>query len=164
MRAIRLICCLLACAVLSAPAFADGPDSALGVWVTADGKARIEIVKEADNYGGSIVWLKEPVYPADAKQGTPGQPKVDLNNPDKAKQSRPIMGLPLIQGFKYAGDNVWSDGTIYDPDSGKLYSCKLTLMMDGSLRVRGYVGISLFGRTEIWTRYTPGATPAPAQQ
>lgn len=164
MRAIRLICCLLACAAISIPAFADGPDGVLGIWTTADGKARVEIVKQGDSYGGSIVWLKEPVYPADAKQGTPGQPKVDLNNPDKAQQSRPIMGLPLIQGFRYAGDDVWSDGTIYDPDSGKLYSCKLTLMMDGTLRVRGYVGISLFGRTEIWTRYAPENTSTPAQQ
>lgn len=164
MRAIRIVCCMLSCALAVTAAYADGPDGVLGVWTTADGKARVEIVKQGDIYGGSIVWLKEPAYPADAKQGTPGQPKVDLNNPDKAQQSRPILGLPLIQGFKYAGDNVWSDGTIYDPDNGKLYSCKITLMMDGSLRVRGYVGISLFGRTEIWTRYTAENTaPAPQQ-
>ena len=153
---IRCLCCLLLLA--AAPVFADGPDGVLGTWVTADGKARVEIVKAGEVYGGSIVWLKEPVYGPDEKKGTPGQPKTDLNNPDKSLQSRPIIGLPLIQGFKYAGDNVWSDGTIYDPDSGKLYSCKLTLMMDGSLRVRGYVGISLFGRTEIWTRPPSGST------
>lgn len=156
MRAIRLVLALLLLVAGIAPALADGPDGVLGVWVTADGKARIEVTKQDDVYNGSIVWLKEPLYPADDKTA-PGQPKVDRKNPDQALQSRPILGLPLIQGFKYAGDNVWSDGTVYDPDSGKLYSCKLTLMMDGSLRVRGYVGISLFGRTEIWTRPAPGS-------
>ena len=157
MRMIHLLVCLVSLACV-APAFADGPDGVLGQWVTADGKARVEIVKQGEVYEGNIVWLKEPIYPADDKT-SPGQPKLDRNNPDKTLQSRAIIGLPLIQGFKYAGDNVWSDGTIYDPDNGKLYSCKMTLMMDGSLRVRGYVGISLFGRTEIWTRPAPGSTP-----
>ena len=155
MRFIRLVSCLLLMAS-AMPALADGADGVLGTWVTADGKARIEVTKQGEVYDGSIVWLKEPLYPADDKDA-PGQPKVDRKNPDKSLQGRPIIGLPLIQGFKYAGDNVWTDGTIYDPDSGKLYSCKMTLMMDGSLRVRGYVGISLFGRTEIWTRPAPGA-------
>jgi len=160
MAVIRTLLSLLFFAAYAAPALADGPDGVLGVWVTADGKAHVEIVKHGDVYDGSIVWLKEPVYRPDEKKGTPGMPKTDLNNPDKSLQSRPLMGLPLIQGFKYDGDNVWTDGTIYDPDSGKLYSCKMTLMMDGSLRVRGYVGISLFGRTEIWTRLPPaGSTP-----
>jgi uncharacterized protein (DUF2147 family) len=158
MRAIYLALAALLPALVALPAHADGPDAVLGVWVTADGKARIQVVRHGDVYDGSIVWLKEPLYPADDK-AAPGQPKVDRKNPDKSLQSRPIIGLPLIREFKYAGDNVWSDGTIYDPDSGKLYSCKLTLMMDGSLRVRGYVGISLFGRTEIWTRPAPGSAP-----
>ena len=160
MRAIRPVLCLLCLLGLAAPAFADGPDGVLGVWVTADGKARVEITKHGDVYDGSIVWLKEPLYPADDKTA-PGQPKVDRNNPDKTLQSRPIIGLPLVQGFKYDGDNVWADGTIYDPDNGKLYSCKMTLTMDGSLRVRGYVGISLFGRTEIWTRPATGSATQP---
>lgn len=158
MRTMRVFLCLLSLAIFAAPAYADGPDAVLGVWTTGDGKARVEISKQGNVYNGTIVWLKEPLYPADDKT-SPGQPKVDRKNPDKSLQSRAIIGLPLIQGFKYAGDNVWSDGTIYDPDSGKLYSCKMTLMMDGSLRVRGYVGISLFGRTEIWTRPAPDATP-----
>jgi|HubBroStandDraft_5_1064220.scaffolds.fasta_scaffold36638_2 uncharacterized protein (DUF2147 family) len=154
---IRCLCYLLLLAAM--PVFADGPDAVLGTWVTADGKARVEIVKAEDVYSGNIVWLKQPLYPADDKIA-PGKPKVDRNNPDKTQQDRPIIGLPLIKGFKYAGDNVWSDGTIYDPESGNLYSCKLTLMMDGSLRVRGYRGISLFGETQIWTRPPSGSTAA----
>ena len=161
MRLSRLLLVLLCSAGSLAPAWADNPDAIAGPWLTADGKAKIQIVKQGDVYDGTIVWLKEPLYPADDKQGMGGQPKVDRKNPDKALQTRPIIGLPLIQGFKYDSDNVWTDGQIYDPESGKLYSCKLTLMMDGTLKVRGYVGISLFGRTEIWTRPPADATPNP---
>ena len=161
MRASGLLFLLVLSTLLTPLAWGDDAEGVLGTWVTADGKARVEIVKDGDVYDGKIVWLKEPVYPADDKQGMGGQPKVDRENPDKTLKTRPIIGLPLIQGFRYDGDNVWTGGTIYDPESGKLYSCKLTLRMDGMLKVRGYVGISLFGRTEIWTRPPPD-TPAPA--
>jgi len=157
MRMLRYV--LVSLCLVSGVALADDGDAVLGSWLTADGKARVEIVKHGDVYDGSIVWLKEPNYPADDKKGMAGKVKVDRENPAPALQTRPILGLPLITGFKYAGDNVWNDGHIYDPESGKLYSCKMTLMMDGSLKVRGYVGISLFGRTEIWTR---PPTDAPA--
>jgi uncharacterized protein (DUF2147 family) len=160
MRKLGRLLVLVCLGCLAAPALADDADAVLGSWLTADGKAKVEIVKEGDSYGGRIVWLKEPAYPADDDKGMAGQPKVDRENPDPALKTRPIIGLPLIQGFKYAGDQVWSEGHIYDPESGKLYSCKLTLMMDGSLKVRGYVGIALFGRTEIWTR-PPADAPAP---
>jgi len=159
MKAILSLGCLII-GLLTTPVYADGPDGVLGMWMTAGGKARVEITKQGDVYGGSIVWLKEPLYPADDEQGMGGKPKVDRNNPDKSLRGQAIIGLKLVQGFKYAGDNVWNDGTIYDPESGKTYSCKMTLMMDGSLRVRGYVGISLFGRTEIWTRPPPDAASA----
>ena len=163
MRVLLKSCLLLFSLCATVAWAADDADAVLGQWLTADGKAKVEVVKHGDVYDGSIVWLKEPNYTAQDKEGVPGQPKVDLKNPDKALQSRPIIGLPLISGFKYAGDNVWTDGHIYDPESGKLYSCKLTLMMDGSLKVRGYVGISLFGRTEIWTHPATDA-PAPASK
>lgn len=161
MRVFLKSCLLLLCLSATGAWAADDGDAVLGSWLTADGKAKVEIVKHGEVYDGSIVWLKEPDYPADDKQGMGGKTKVDRENPDKALQTRPIVGLPLISGFKYAGDNVWSDGHIYDPESGKLYSCKMTLMMDGSLKVRGYVGISLFGRTEIWTK-PPADAPATA--
>lgn len=160
MRMIRTLLPLLLTLCFAAPAWAaDDADAVLGSWLTAEGKARVEIEKHDGVYDGRIVWLKEPNYPADDKTMA-GQPKVDRENPDPALKARSIIGLPLISSFKYAGDSVWSDGKIYDPESGKLYSCKMTLMMDGSLKVRGYVGISLFGRTEIWTRPSADAPAA----
>jgi uncharacterized protein (DUF2147 family) len=61
----------------------------------------------------------------------------------------------LLRDFRYDGDNVWTDGTIYDPESGNDYSCKITMEKPTHLQVRGYIGISLFGRTEVWTRVVP---------
>ena len=63
-----------------------------------------------------------------------------------------MQGLTILEGFSYQEENLWSGGTIYDPNSGKTYKCKLSLNDDGTLKVRGYVGVSLFGRTEVWKR------------
>jgi len=134
----------------------------VGIWTTQDGKARVQIVEQDNAFNGQIVWLKQPLFPANDPQGMAGKPKVDRNNPDNKLRARPIMGLPLLGGFHYAGGDVWSGGTIYDPESGKTYSCKITLMKDGSLRIRGYVGIPLFGRTEIWKPYHPDAAASTA--
>ena len=81
-----------------------------------------------------------------------GKPKVDNNNPDKNKQNLPIIGLIILEDFSFDGDDEWKYGTIYDPESGKTYDCNLTLKSKNILHVRGYIGISLFGRTETWTR------------
>ena len=51
------------------------------------------------------------------------------------------------------GGNTWAKGTIYDPEDGKTYKCKMTLTDPKTLGVRGYIGISLIGRTTVWTRY-----------
>jgi uncharacterized protein (DUF2147 family) len=60
--------------------------------------------------------------------------------------------LVLLSNFKFDGNDKWKGGDIYDPESGKTYSSYLYLKGKNILKVRGYVGISLFGRTETWTR------------
>jgi len=124
--------------------FADNPDAIVGEWLTAEGTSVVEIYKCSGLYCGKIVWLKNP-------KTAEGREKTDLKNPDELKQSRRIMGLEILSGFRYAGENSWENGTIYDPKNGKTYSCKMKL--DGiELKVRGYVGFSLLGRTTVWTR------------
>ena len=95
MRLLLKSCLLLLSLSATVAWAADDADAVLGQWLTADGKAKVEVVKHGDSYDGSIVWLKEPNYPADDKQGMGGRIKVDRENPDKSLQSRPIIGLPL---------------------------------------------------------------------
>jgi uncharacterized protein (DUF2147 family) len=116
-------------------------DAVVGTWLTGSGKGKVQIYKEGDKYNGKIVWLKTPNY-------EDGTPKVDKHNPDKTKQNNPLLGQVMLKGFKFNEDK-WTDGTIYDAENGKTYSCKITYR-DGKLDVRGYMGISLIGRTDTW--------------
>ena len=124
--------------------FAAQPDAVIGEWYTAEGTSVVEIFKCADLYCGKIVWLKNP-------KNDEGKDKVDVKNPDETRRNRKIMGLEILSGFKYKDDNRWEDGKIYDPKTGKTYSCKMQI--DGNdLKIRGYIGFSLFGRTTVWTK------------
>ena len=60
--------------------------------------------------------------------------------------------MDLIADFSRKSDRQWVNGRIYDPRDGKTYKCKMTLQKDGTLKVRGYVGVSLFGKTVVWNR------------
>lgn len=137
-------------------AFAEDGDAIVGTWVTApnevDGNAHVEISKDGGKYIGRIIWLEKPVYPDDDEEGMAGKEKLDRENPDPSLQNRPVKGLQIMFDFQYAGKSKWKKGTIYAPDDGKTYKCKLTLSPDGALKVRGYIGISMLGRTEQWTR------------
>lgn len=113
--------------------------SVLGEWTSPKGDSRILIYKQADRYEGKIVW------------GT-GGPETDVKNPKKELRSRKLVGTVILTGFKYDGGLSWVDGDIYDPREGKTYSCKMKLKNANQLSIRGYVGVSLLGRSEIWTR------------
>jgi uncharacterized protein (DUF2147 family) len=123
----------------------NNEDKVLGIWLVGNGKAKVKIEKEGKKYSGKIVWLKNP-------NDSAGQPRIDKNNPDASQRKNPILGITLLKGFEYDGDNQWIDGTIYDPENGKTYSCKITLKDQNTLEVRGYLGISMFGRTDVWKR------------
>lgn len=120
-------------------------DDILGIWMTGGKEpAKIQTYKSGDKYYGKIIWLKNPTEN--------GKQRTDANNPDQAKRNNPIVGLVILAGFKFDGDDEWKGGDIYDPESGKTYSSYMYLKDNNTLKVRGYVGVSLFGRTETWTR------------
>ena len=146
---------LIGLLLVSAAAVANTEgDRLLGFWFTENDNATVEIYREDDEYFGRIDALKNPLYADDTTTGLAGQLKVDLNNPDLDKQSRPIVGLNLLRGFTYIGNNKWRKGKIYDPENGKDYDCNIKLKSDGTLSVRGYIGLALFGRTTLWRRTT----------
>lgn len=127
--------------------FAQDADDILGLWLTDGGKSKVRVFKRGGKYYGKIIWLKEP-YEDDGKTI-----KVDDENPDPALQSREIVGVEILQDLEWDGDE-WDDGEIYDPESGSTYSCYAEFE-DGQtdkLKIRGYIGFSLIGRTTYWTR------------
>jgi uncharacterized protein (DUF2147 family) len=120
-------------------------DKVLGLWETGSGKGRIQITRYGDKYGGKLVWLREP-------NDETGKPKLDIKNPDENKRKNPKLGLNNLLGFTYEGDGKYENGTIYDPENGKTYKCIMTLEGTDVLKVRGYVGFTMIGRTDTWKR------------
>jgi len=144
-----LLVALFISAFFAIPASAQvKADDILGVWLNEDQDARINIENRDGKYFGNIVWLDEP------NEEDTGLPKLDDENPDAELQKRPVMGLELLSDFEFDGDDEWEDGDIYDPKSGKTYSCYMVFTDDtkNKLKVRGYIGVSLLGRTTYWTR------------
>ena len=133
----------LAWALGAPPAVAQ--NTPLGWWLDQTGKGGILIAPCGGQVCGRIEWLKVPL---DAK----GKPKTDIHNPDPALQRRPICGLKMMGGFMPDGSGSWTGGWVYDPNAGKTYKGVMHVTADGSLSLRGYVGIPLFGRSEVWTR------------
>jgi uncharacterized protein (DUF2147 family) len=114
-------------------------DAILGEWINEKKDAKFQIFKKDNKYFGKIIW------------GT-GDQKKDTKNPDAKLRDREVIGLVILNNFVFDGDDTWEDGTIYDPREGKTYSCKITQKGKDKINVRGFVGISMFGRTEVWTK------------
>lgn len=150
MRSLRtyIVAPLFALCAFALSARAQGNACIAGTWANDDATARVLIYPtKSGGYAGKIIWLKEPNYE--------GKPKVDRRNPDEKLRSRPVMGLVILKGFKAgeSGATVFDDGSIYDPKNGKTYDCKITCMEGGQkLSIRGYMGISMIGRSTVWSR------------
>jgi len=122
-----------------------GADAIVGKWWFPKKNGKMEIKKEGNVYNGIVIEYEK-------------EEQLDENNPDPKLQTRPFVGIDMLKNFKYdPSAEKWSGGTIYDGDSGKTYKCNM--WFEGgdlnNLNARGYVGLSVFGRTEIFTRVTP---------
>ncbi|MBV9554351.1 MAG: DUF2147 domain-containing protein [Alphaproteobacteria bacterium] len=105
---------------------------------------------------GKLVWFR-------VKPDDPNPSGWDLKNPDPAQRKRPLCGLMFMYGFKPAGTDTWEGGTVYDADDGNTYHATMKLQSDGALRLHGYIGISLIGASEVWTRATQPVPACPGQ-
>ena len=123
-------------------AVADPTDIA-GTWLSGDGDGLIGVDVSGTTLRATILG---------SARDEPDRATTDVHNPDPAMRDRPLVGLEIFSGFKYDGDGAWSGGFIYDPNSGKTYRCKITLLDPDTLKVRGFIGVALFGRTETWKR------------
>jgi uncharacterized protein (DUF2147 family) len=133
----------LSCAYGATSIRAAETPSPIGLWKNED--ATFEIFENGGKLGARIVSLREPKTPE-------GKEKTDIHNPDRSKKERPIIGLVFMSGFSRKSDLRWDNGTIYDPKTGSTYSCFMELDGPNKIKVRGFIGISLIGRTDVWTR------------
>ncbi|HEY1477762.1 MAG TPA: DUF2147 domain-containing protein [Chthoniobacterales bacterium] len=115
----------------------------VGFWKNED--ATIEIYESKGKLEGKVASLNQ-------QYTTDGQEKTDIHNPALGKRSRPLIGLVFMTGFTPASPGRWKHGTVYDPKSGNTYSSILEYDGGDTLRLRGYIGISLIGRTAVLTR------------
>ncbi len=80
-------------------------------------------------------------------------------------QKRPLVGLIILENFKQINATTWEDGTIYNPEDGKTYSCTMQLIKNKKdqevLRVHGYIGVELFGKSQDWIRASTHKNHAP---
>ena len=152
---IPLILLLLGSTIAAAAAPGAAPE---GYWRTAGGDGIIEIARcgADDTLCGKIAWFR--IDPDD-----PNPQGLDLKNPDPSRRSRSLCGLTFMYGFKPAAPSQWDGGAVYDAESGKTYNATMTLRPDGKLDLHGYIGISLFGRSEIWTRFTQPVPSCPGR-
>jgi glucans biosynthesis protein C len=118
-----------------------------GRWYAEGGAAQVEIGSCGDSLCGRVVWLRSPF-------DENGCELTDRENPDETLRSRPIVGLEILHDLRAENTAAerWEGGSIYDPTSGRTYRCNLALDGADRLHVRGYIGITLLGRTTTWTR------------
>jgi len=119
-----------------------------GYWLTENKRSVIKVTECDQGWCGYIHWIIEGGMQSDAK------------NPDETKRDRPMCGLPILWGFTQDSANAWEGGKIYKADDGDIYNANMELQSDGTLKVRGYVGISLLGKSQIWTRVQENNYPA----
>jgi uncharacterized protein (DUF2147 family) len=142
--------CLFSAAVLAMPAFAAEP-SPLGIWRTIDddtheAKALVEITEQEGVVSGHIVKLFRH----------PNEIQDPICKPcEGERHDQRVIGMTILWNFHRDGDE-WKGGEILDPEEGKIYRCKLHPIDGGArLEVRGFIGISLLGRTQVWERVSP---------
>lgn len=141
---------VVALAVAPLASFAASP-TPVGTWKTIDDKtgkprALVEVYEDGDSLDGKVI----KVFPQPGKDADP----VCRKCPGDLKGHK-VTGLVILQDVKKHGD-TWEGGTILDPESGKTYKAKVSVLDGGKrLEVRGFIGFSMFGRSQTWVREEP---------
>jgi uncharacterized protein (DUF2147 family) len=139
---IAALTCLAMLPSASARASHEGhnADPATGLWLTQNERSVIEIKPCEKSLCGYVYWIID------------GGMQYDEHNPDPQKRAQALCGLPILWGFEREDTGEWNSGKIYKADDGDLYDANLEILEDGTLKVRGYMGLSFLGKTQIWNR------------
>lgn len=113
-------------------------ESIVGEWLSENKDGKILIFKQGDKFFGKISWGKDAT-------------RKDGKNPDERLRNQTIVGSVILKNFEFTGEK-WENGTVYDPNNGKTYSSTIKLRTGNQLELRGFIGVSLLGRTTVWTR------------
>ncbi len=135
---------VLSALLTAVAAHAASPEDPSGLW--SNDKSMLRISRMENTLRAEIVALLEPTYKQGESRVWPaGEHKRDENNPDETMRGRLVMGINLFKDFKFE-KGKWR-GQLYDPESGNWYSAHVTVTDEGLLRMRGYIGAPMFGRT-----------------
>jgi uncharacterized protein (DUF2147 family) len=153
--AVTLFACAVGAPALSSPRQTqsdDGPEplaakfppeAILGEWWTQKegnrAPARVKFVHAEDGtYMGILSFVSEP--------------RKDVNNKDPKLRDRPVVGIVLMWHLRY-DDGEYGGGYVYNPEDGATYRVEAEVLSPESLKIRGFLGISLFGQTKTWSRF-----------
>ncbi len=155
MGSLKLARSIAALALVSIGVSALGSDrnAVLGTW--ASHNSIIEIREVGGLLSARVVAIRDAVYKED-ESGPQGEPRRDDRNSDPAARDRLIVGIDLLSDYRFDAGQ-WR-GRIYDPESGKTYSSQMKVAKDGTLEMRGYLGVPWIGRTAVFepvARCTP---------
>ena len=116
-----------------------------GFWMDSDGEVILEVGPCGDARCGKVVWLKRPL-------GPDGLPLRDYRNSDPALRTRSVCGLEVVSGFKKQATGDWGEGIVYVSDEGASYSGYAEVLSPKQVKVTGYIGLPIFGASEVWTK------------
>ena len=148
-----LLATIVLCATVSTASAQQG--TVMGTWLSESGVAQIKIGPCPDAASGPICGFVVNLINPRGPDGAAVAPEAatDYRNENPALRTRKVIGMPLIWGFKQAAQpNTFEDGKIYNGEDGKTYNANISLQPDGKLRLRGFVGTPMFGKTQLWTR------------
>ena len=121
-------------------------DDIVGTWQSEAKDLKVEIFKTQNKYFGKLNWFYCPA------STPPMEHYKDVSNPNPALRNTSWLGMILLKNLIYGGENEWTKGEIYDPNSGRTYSSKVRLINAQTIHVRGYFGIPLLGKTMVFYR------------
>ena len=117
----------------------------VGVWESEEKNLQIEMFEKDGEFSGRMIYFKCTTEDIMRTQK-------DIENPDKGLTKRNLLGLTLVTELAYQGDNVWDDGKIYDPNSGRTFEARIQLTGPQSAMVRGYWKFRWIGRSMVFHR------------
>ena len=133
-----IISAILTCMATLVFAQTTDGDKILGTYMSENKTGKVQVTKQNGKYIGTLVW-------------TSIEGAKDEKNPDSSLKTRTLKGSVILKDMSYV-DSVWKNGTIYDPESGNTYKATIKIKPDGTLTLRGYIGVPALGRNSTWTR------------